>query len=144
MKPSRTALLLAIALIVVSAMMHAGWNLIGKGYVGARWLLTRTGPGASNQFESAAFIRSAAGVDYPDIQYHFLPIAVRYDGKGASEGFQAHVGPMRSKSRGASCQRSAALSVCSRRPIRPTYTTCRVSSMCESNADRTPANCRMK
>ena len=56
----------------------------------------------SNQFESAAFIRSAAGVDYPDIQYHFLPIAVRYDGQAAAEGhgFQAHVGPMRSPSRG--------------------------------------------
>lgn len=79
------------------------WNLLGKAYVGARWLFTKTGPGASNQFESAAFIRSAAGVDYPDIQIHFLPIAVRYDGKAAAEGhgFQAHVGPMRSKSRGA-------------------------------------------
>ncbi len=59
--------------------------------------------GASNQFESAAFIRSKKGVQYPDIQYHFLPIAVRYDGKVAAEGhgFQAHVGPMRSPSRGA-------------------------------------------
>lgn len=78
------------------------WSLLGKAYVGARWLFTRTGPGASNQFESAGFIRSAAGVRYPDIQYHFLPIAVRYDGQTAAEGhgFQAHVGPMRSKSRG--------------------------------------------
>ncbi len=84
------------------------WNLMGKAYVGARWLFTRTGPGASNQFESAAFIRSEAGVDYPDIQYHFLPIAVRYDGQAASEGhgFQAHVGPMRSPSRGAITLRS--------------------------------------
>ncbi|TDK48955.1 choline dehydrogenase [Antarcticimicrobium luteum] len=79
------------------------WNLFGKARVGAQWLLTKTGPGASNQFESAAFIRSSAGIRYPDIQYHFLPIAVRYDGKAAAEGhgFQAHVGPMRSKSRGA-------------------------------------------
>ncbi|WP_108893525.1 choline dehydrogenase [Palleronia abyssalis] len=78
------------------------WSLMGKAYVGARWLLTGTGPGASNQFESAGFIRSKAGVQYPDIQYHFLPIAVRYDGSVAAEGhgFQAHVGPMRSKSRG--------------------------------------------
>ena len=78
------------------------WNLLGKAYVGARWLLTGTGPGASNQFEAAAFIRSAAGVEYPDIQYHFLPIAVRYDGQAAAEGhgFQVHVGPMRSGSRG--------------------------------------------
>ncbi|MEM7526872.1 MAG: choline dehydrogenase [Pseudomonadota bacterium] len=86
------------------------WNLLGKAYVGARWLFTKTGPGASNQFESAAFIRSAAGVEYPDIQYHFLPIAVRYDGQVAAEGhgFQAHVGPMRSRSRGAIRLRSAA------------------------------------
>lgn len=85
------------------------WNLPGKAYVGARWLLSRSGPGASNQFESAAFIRSAAGIDYPDIQYHFLPIAVRYDGRAAAEGhgFQAHVGPMRSRSRGAVALRSA-------------------------------------
>ncbi|MWD26918.1 choline dehydrogenase [Aquicoccus sp. SCR17] len=82
--------------------LYRYWNLLGKAYVGARWLLTGTGPGASNQFESAAFIRSKAGVQYPDIQYHFLPIAVRYDGKAAAEGhgFQAHVGPMRSPSRG--------------------------------------------
>ncbi len=79
------------------------WNLLGKAYVGAQWLFTKTGLGASNQFESAAFIRSDKGVDYPDIQYHFLPIAVRYDGQAAAEGhgFQAHVGPMRSPSRGA-------------------------------------------
>lgn len=83
--------------------LYKYWNLVGKAFVGARWLLTKTGPGASNQFESAAFVRSRAGVRYPDIQYHFLPIAVRYDGKAAAEGhgFQAHVGPMRSKSRGA-------------------------------------------
>ena len=78
------------------------WNLLGKAYVGARWMLSRTGPGASNQFESAGFIRSRAGVDYPDLQYHFLPIAVRYDGQvpPGGHGFQAHVGPMRSPSRG--------------------------------------------
>ncbi len=78
------------------------WNLWGKATVGAQWLFTGTGLGASNQFEACAFIRSRAGIDYPDIQYHFLPIAVRYDGKAVAEGhgFQAHVGPMRSKSRG--------------------------------------------
>lgn len=78
------------------------WNLWGKALIGAQWLLTGKGLGASNQFESAGFIRSRAGVDYPDIQFHFLPIAVRYDGKVAAEGhgFQAHVGPMRSTSRG--------------------------------------------
>ena len=85
------------------------WNLFGKAWVGLQWLLTKKGPGASNQFESAAFIRSQAGVDYPDIQYHFLPIAVRYDGQAAAEGhgFQAHVGPMRSPSRGHVKLRSA-------------------------------------
>ncbi|SHK05718.1 choline dehydrogenase [Shimia gijangensis] len=78
------------------------WTLFWKGVIGAKWLFTKKGLGASNQFESAAFIRSKAGVKYPDIQYHFLPIAVRYDGKVAAEGhgFQAHVGPMRSPSRG--------------------------------------------
>ena len=82
--------------------LYKYWNLVGKAWVGARWLFTKTGPGASNQFESAAFLRSKPGVPYPDIQYHFLPIAVRYDGQAASEGhgFQAHVGPMRSPSRG--------------------------------------------
>ena len=85
------------------------WNLWGKARVGAQWLLFGTGPGASNQFESCGFIRSAAGIDYPDIQYHFLPIAVRYDGKAVAEGhgFQTHVGPMRSKSRGTVRLRSA-------------------------------------
>jgi choline dehydrogenase len=84
------------------------WNLWGKAWVGAQWLFTGRGPGASNQFEACAFIRSKAGVDYPDIQYHFLPIAVRYDGKAVAEGhgFQAHVGPMRSKSRGSVTLRS--------------------------------------
>ena len=85
------------------------WNLWGKALIGAQWLFTGTGIGASNQFEACAFIRSQAGVDYPDIQYHFLPIAVRYDGKAVAEGhgFQAHVGPMRSRSRGAVTLRSA-------------------------------------
>ena len=85
------------------------WNVFGKAWVGLQWALTRGGPGASNQFESAGFIRSAVGVEYPDLQFHFLPIAVRYDGKAASEGhgFQAHIGPMRSPSRGAVTLRSA-------------------------------------
>ena len=85
------------------------WNLLGKARVGLQWALTRSGPGASNQFESAGFIRSAAGVEYPDLQFHFLPIAVRYDGQAASEGhgFQAHIGPMRSPYRGAVTLRSA-------------------------------------
>jgi choline dehydrogenase len=85
------------------------WNLLGKAMIGAQWLFTGKGLGASNQFEACGFIRSKPGVEYPDIQYHFLPIAVRYDGKAAAEGhgFQVHCGPMRSKSRGAVTLRSA-------------------------------------
>jgi choline dehydrogenase len=73
-----------------------------KGLIGLRWLLFHDGPGATNHFESCAFIRSRAGVRWPDIQYHFLPLAISYDGKAAVQGhgFQVHVGPMRSKSRG--------------------------------------------
>jgi len=89
--------------------LYKHWNIFSKAIIGAQWLFTKTGMGASNQFESAAFIRSKAGVPYPDIQYHFLPIAVRYDGQAAAEGhgFQAHTGPMRSKSRGRVSLRSA-------------------------------------
>ena len=78
------------------------YNLLGKAWVGARWLLTRTGLGASNSFEAGGFIRSRAGIKHPDIQYHFFPMAVRYDGKSPnnSHGFQAHVGPIRSQSKG--------------------------------------------
>ncbi|MEY4984269.1 MAG: choline dehydrogenase [Pseudomonadota bacterium] len=88
--------------------LYKYWNLWGKALIGAQWLFTGKGLGASNQFEACAFIRSKPGVEYPDIQYHFLPIAVRYDGKAAAEGhgFQAHVGPMRSKSRGSVTLRS--------------------------------------
>ncbi|MDB5506300.1 MAG: hypothetical protein JWR75_938 [Devosia sp.] len=89
--------------------LYKYWNVFGKALIGAQWLFTKRGLGASNQFESAAFIRSQAGVKYPDIQFHFIPIAVRYDGQAAAEGhgFQAHVGPMRSASRGAVTLRSA-------------------------------------
>jgi len=89
--------------------LYRYWNLFWKGVIGAQWLFTKKGMGASNQFESCGFIRSRAGVEYPDIQYHFLPIAVRYDGQAAAEGhgFQAHTGPMRSPSRGAVTLKSA-------------------------------------
>ena len=77
-------------------------NLFAKGLIGLEWLLLKKGLGATNHFESCGFIRSKAGVEYPDIQYHFLPIAIRYDGKAVAgtHSFQVHVGPMRSKSRG--------------------------------------------
>jgi choline dehydrogenase len=89
--------------------LYKHWNVFSKAMIGAQWLFPKTGLGASNQFETAAFICSRAGVRYPDIQYHFLPMAVRYDGKAAAEGhgFQAHVGPMRSASRGAVTLRSS-------------------------------------
>ncbi|MEX3016042.1 choline dehydrogenase [Gymnodinialimonas hymeniacidonis] len=85
------------------------WSLWGKALVGAQWLFTKTGLGATNNFESCGFIRSDRGVEYPDIQYHFLPIAIRYDGTTppGGHGFQAHVGPMRSPSRGEITLRSA-------------------------------------
>ncbi|MBN9257694.1 MULTISPECIES: choline dehydrogenase [unclassified Mesorhizobium] len=83
-------------------------NPFSKALIGAQWLFFKSGLGATNHFEAAAFVRSRAGIDYPDIQYHFIPAAVRYDGKSAakSHGFQAHVGPMRSKSRGSVTLRS--------------------------------------
>ncbi|WP_442578584.1 choline dehydrogenase [Mesorhizobium sp. ASY16-5R] len=88
--------------------LHSVLNPFSKALIGAEWLFFKTGLGATNHFEAAAFVRSKAGIDYPDIQFHFLPAAVRYDGKAAakSHGFQAHVGPMRSKSRGSVTLRS--------------------------------------
>tara|TARA_R110000772_G_scaffold111529_5_gene215398 strand:- start:4328 stop:5998 length:1671 start_codon:yes stop_codon:yes gene_type:complete len=84
-------------------------GLISKGLIGARWLFTRKGLGASNHFESCAFIRSKPGVQWPDIQYHFLPAAMRYDGRSAfaGHGFQVHVGHNKPKSRGAVTIQSA-------------------------------------
>jgi len=83
--------------------LYSTQNLLAKGAIGAEWLLFRTGLGATNHFESGGFIRSRAGVQHPDLQYHFLPIAITYDGKEKVDqhGFQAHVGPMRPTSRGA-------------------------------------------
>ena len=77
-------------------------SLWRKGLIGAQWLLFRNGLGATNHFESCAFIRSRAGLEWPDIQYHFLPGAMRYDGNAAfdGDGFQVHVGPNKPKSRG--------------------------------------------
>jgi len=84
-------------------------GLISKGLIGARWLFTRSGLGATNHFESCAFIRSKAEVEWPDIQYHFLPAAIRYDGKSAfdGDGFQVHVGHNKPKSRGSVTIQSA-------------------------------------
>ncbi len=80
-----------------------------QGVAGAQWLLSKGGLGASNQFEACAFLRSAPGLTQPDIQYHFLPVAISYDGKAAANthGFQVHVGYNLSKSRGSVTLRSA-------------------------------------
>jgi len=71
-------------------------------FVGIEWTFLGTGVGATNHFEAGGFIRSEAGVEHPDLQYHFLPIAASYDGSATQpgHGFQAHVGPMRPTSRG--------------------------------------------
>jgi choline dehydrogenase len=77
-------------------------NPISKALIGMRWLLFKSGLGATNHFETLGFIRSKENVSYPDIQYHLLPVAVNYDGSSSfnGHGFQLHIGPMRSKSRG--------------------------------------------
>jgi choline dehydrogenase len=82
--------------------LYSSINRWNRALIGARWLLRKDGLGATNHFETCGFIRSRAGIAYPDIQYHFLPMAVAYDGSTLAQehGFQAHVGPMRSKSRG--------------------------------------------
>ncbi len=82
--------------------LYSSINLVSRALIGARWLLRKDGLGATNHFETCGFIRSRPGIAYPDIQYHFLPMAVAYDGSTLAQehGFQAHVGPMRSKSRG--------------------------------------------
>jgi choline dehydrogenase len=70
--------------------------------IGVRWILNKDGLGSTNHFESCGFIRSKAGVEWPDLQYHFLPAAMRYDGKEAfaGHGFQVHIGHNKPKSRG--------------------------------------------
>jgi choline dehydrogenase len=77
-----------------------GW--IAKARIGLTWMLFHTGLGATNHFEVGGFVRSRAGIDYPDVQFHFLPAAISYDGKSLAtrHGFQIHAGSMRSKSRG--------------------------------------------
>jgi choline dehydrogenase len=70
--------------------------------VGAKWLFGRTGPGATNHFEGGGFARSNDDVAYPNLMFHFLPIAIRYDGSAPAggHGYQVHIGPMYSDSRG--------------------------------------------
>ncbi|WP_221794057.1 choline dehydrogenase [Oceanobacter mangrovi] len=85
-----------------SITLNGKLDLISKGMIGSRWMLLKDGLGATNHFESCAFIRSRAGLEWPNIQYHFLPAAMRYDGQAAFDGhgFQVHVGPNKPESRG--------------------------------------------
>jgi choline dehydrogenase len=82
--------------------LYAEMSVLRRALIGARWLLTHDGLGASNHFETGGFIRSRAGIRYPNIQFHFLPLAVSYDGSSLAHehGFQAHAGPIRSQSQG--------------------------------------------
>ena len=82
--------------------LNSKLGLFSKALIGARWLLFKTGLGRSNHFEACAFIRSRAGVQWPDIQYHFLPGAITYDGSVAfkGHGFQVHAGHNKPTSRG--------------------------------------------
>ncbi len=82
--------------------LNSKLNYFSMGLIGARWLLFRSGLGATNHFESCGFIRSRNGVEWPNIQYHFLPAAMRYDGKASMKGhgYQVHAGVNRPTSRG--------------------------------------------
>jgi choline dehydrogenase len=76
-------------------------KLRNRPYVGAQWLFGRRGPGATNHFEAGGFVRSNEDVDYPNLMFHFLPLAIRYDGTAPQgHGYQVHVGPMYSDARG--------------------------------------------
>ncbi len=75
------------------------WN---RPWIGYQWLFHRKGPAATNHFEAGGFIRSNDAVAYPNVQFHFLPVAIRYDGSSpsAGHGYQVHVGPNNSDARG--------------------------------------------
>ena len=82
--------------------LNSKLNLFSKGLIGVRWILSKSGLGATNHFESCGFIRSRAGLEWPNIQYHFLPAAMRYDGNAAmnGHGYQVHAGVNKVSSRG--------------------------------------------
>jgi choline dehydrogenase len=84
------------------SMQPAATQKWRRPFIGAQWLFLRSGPGASNHFEGGGFVRSNADVTYPNLMFHFLPLAIRYDGSAgaAGHGYQVHVGPMYSDSRG--------------------------------------------
>ncbi|HET7031194.1 MAG TPA: choline dehydrogenase [Candidatus Limnocylindrales bacterium] len=84
------------------SMQPAATELWRRPFIGAQWLFLRSGPGATNHFEGGGFVRSNEDVAYPNLMFHFLPIAIRYDGTPApsKHGYQVHVGPMYSDARG--------------------------------------------
>jgi choline dehydrogenase len=91
----------------VSVQPALKWR--SRPWIGANWLLFRRGPGATNHFEGGGFARSNEEVDYPNLMFHFLPIAIRYDGSvpAGGHGYQVHIGPMYSDARGSVKIRSA-------------------------------------
>jgi len=84
------------------SMQPAATQKWRRPFIGAQWLFLRSGPGATNHFEGGGFVRSNADVAYPNLMFHFLPLAIRYDGSAgaAGHGYQVHVGPMYSDARG--------------------------------------------
>jgi choline dehydrogenase len=86
-----------------------GMKMWRRPFIGAQWLFLRSGPGASNHFEAGGFVRGDDEVDYPNLMFHFLPIAIRYDGSSPSgdHGYQVHIGPMYSDARGSVKLKSA-------------------------------------
>jgi choline dehydrogenase len=94
------------------SMQPAATQKWRRPFIGAQWLFLRSGPGASNHFEAGGFVRSNQDVAYPNLMFHFLPIAIRYDGTSGTgdhggHGYQVHVGPMYSDARGTIRLRSA-------------------------------------
>ena len=84
------------------SMQPAATQKWRRPFIGAQWLFLRRGPGASNHFEGGGFVRGDDEVAYPNLMFHFLPLAIRYDGSSgaAGHGYQVHVGPMYSDARG--------------------------------------------
>jgi choline dehydrogenase len=90
-------------------MQPSATELWRRPFIGAQWMFLRSGPGASNHFEGGGFARSNGDVTYPNLMFHFLPLAIRYDGSAGAKGhgYQVHVGPMYSDARGSLTLKSA-------------------------------------
>jgi len=91
------------------SMQPSATELWRRPFIGAQWLFMRSGPGATNHFEGGGFVRSNEDVAYPNLMFHFLPLAIRYDGSAGAKGhgYQVHVGPMYSDARGSLTLRTA-------------------------------------